>query len=65
LPAIAAIADYNYFINKQIENERTITIIKKLEENEIIREIARISSGEVNEITLNYARELRCKKMAS
>ena len=65
LPAIAAIADYNYFINKQIENERTITTIKKLEENEIIHEIARISSGEVNEITLNYARELRCKKMAS
>ena len=65
LPAIAAIADYNYFINKQIENERTITTIKKLEENEIIHEIARISSGEVNEITLNYARELRYKKMAS
>ena len=65
LPVIAAIADYNYFINKQIENERTITTIKKLEENEIIHEIARISSGEVNEITLNYARELRCKKMAS
>ena len=65
LPVIAAIADYNYFINKQIENERTITTIKKLEENEIIHEIARISSGEVNEITLNYARELRYKKMAS
>ena len=36
LPSIAAIADYNYFINKSIENERTITTIKKLEENEKI-----------------------------
>ena len=65
LPSIAAIADYNYFINKQIENERTITTIKRLEEIEIIHEIARISSGEINEATLNYARELRCKRMAS
>ena len=64
LPSIAAIADYNYFINKSIENERTITTIKKLEENEIIHEIARISSGEINEATLNYARELRCKRYA-
>ena len=65
LPSIAAIADYNYFINKQIENERTITKIKRLEETEIIHEIARISSGEINEATLNYARELRCKRMVS
>lgn len=65
LPSIAAIADYNYFINKQIENERTITTIKRLEETEIIHEIARISSGEINEATLNYAKELRCKRMAS
>ena len=65
LPSIAAIADYNYFINKSIENERTTTTIKRLEENEIIQEIARISSGEINEATLNYARELRCKKLVS
>ena len=64
LPSIAAIADYNYFINKSIENERTITTIKKLEENEIIHEIARISSGEINEATLNFAKELRYKKLA-
>ena len=65
LPSIAAVADYNYFINKSIQNERTITTIKKLEETEIIHEIARISSGEINEVTLNYAKELRCKKMVS
>ena len=65
LPSIAAVADYNYFINKSIQNERTITTIKQLKETEIIHEIARISSGEINEVTLNYAKELRCKKMVS
>ena len=64
LPSIAAVADYNYFINKSIQNERTITTIKQLEETEIIHEIARISSGEINEVTLSYAKELRGKKYA-
>ena len=64
LPAIAAVADYNYFINKDVKNERTITKIKRLEESEIIKEIARISSGEINDITIKYAEELRCKKFA-
>ena len=62
LPNIAASADYNYFISKNIKQERTKTQIKLLEENEVIREIARISSGEINEITLKYAEKLRNKK---
>ena len=59
LPNIAAMADNNYFISKNIVNERTNTNIKKLDENEILQEIARISSGEINEISLKYAEELR------
>ena len=62
LPNIAAIADYNYFISKRIQNERTNTNIKLLNENEVINEIARISSGEINEATIKYATELRNKK---
>ncbi len=62
LPNIAAIADYNYFISKHIQNERTNTNIKLLNENEVINEIARISSGEINEATIKYAAELRNKK---
>ena len=62
LPNIAAMADYNYFISKQIAEERTKTQIKLLEEKEVIQEIARISSGEINEISLQYANELRNKK---
>lgn len=62
LPNIAAIADFNYFISKNVNNERTSTAIKLLREDEVINEIARISSGEINEITLKYAYELRNKK---
>ena len=62
LPNIAASADYNYFISKNINNDRTKTQIKLLEENEVINEIARISSGEINEVTIKYATELRNKK---
>ena len=62
LPNIAAVADYNYFISKNVKEERTKTQIKLLKENEVIEEIARISSGEINEVTLQYAYELRNKK---
>jgi len=59
LAAIAASADSNYFISKKVENERTATSVKLLNEQEVLQEIARISSGEVNEVTLQYANELR------
>jgi len=59
LAAIAASADSNYFISKKVENERTSTSVKLLNEQEVLQEIARISSGEVNEVTLQYANELR------
>ena len=62
LPNIAAIADYNYFISKNVYEERTKTQVKLLKENEVIEEIARISSGEINEVTIKYATELRNKK---
>ena len=62
LPNIAAVADYNYFISKEVKEERTKTNIKLLKEEEVIKELARISSGEINEVTLKYAEKLRSKK---
>jgi len=62
LPNIAAMADYNYFISKEICEERTKTQVRLLQESEVIKEIARISSGEINEVSLQYANELRNKK---
>ena len=64
LPNIAAYADYNYSISKNIKNDRTRTSIKLLNENEVINEIARISSGEINDATIKYACELRNKKVS-
>ena len=64
LPNIAAVADYHYFISKSIVNDRTSTSIKQLNEQEIIQEIARISSGEINDISVKYAEKLRLKKLA-
>lgn len=62
LPNIAALADAHYYISKDVINERTRTNIKTLCEEEKIKEIARISSGEINEISVKYAKELRNKK---
>ena len=64
LPSIAAIAYYNYFISKRVINERTNTNIKLLNEKETLEEIARISSGEINEATIQYAMQLRNKKVS-
>ena len=61
LANIAAKADYNYFISKRVIGERTNTNIELLKEDEVIKEIARISSGEINDTTIQYAKELRNK----
>ncbi len=62
LASIAAEADYNYFISKSIMGDRTNTNIKQLNEEETIKEIARISSGDINEVSIQYATELRNKR---
>ncbi len=59
LANIAAKGDYNYYISKEAKENRTKTSIKKLSEEEIIKEIARIASGDINEITLEHAKNLR------
>ena len=59
LPNIAACADYNYFISKNSIENRTLTSIRLLTENETLEEIARISFGDVTKAALQYASELR------
>lgn len=58
-PSIAAKGDSNFFISKETTDGRTHTNIKKLNENEIIDEIARISNGDITEIARKHASELR------
>ena len=61
LAVIAAKGDANYYIHKEVVEGQTKTRVQKLKEDEIIREIARIASGEINEVSLEHARVLRNK----
>ena len=59
LPQVAAIADNHYYISKSVNDGRTETSLKELDEKQKIREIARMLSGsEITELTLKYAEEL-------
>ena len=62
LATIAAKGEYNYYIYKSVNNNKTNTKIKLLNEEETIKEIARIESGELTEIAISHARELRKNK---
>ena len=57
--SVAAKGQYNYYISKNVVNNKTCTNIKQLSEEETIEEIARMSTGEVTEVAKDYARELR------
>lgn len=59
LPSIAAKGDYNYYISKKVKGDTTTTCIKMLNEEETISEIARIANGDVTDVALANARELR------
>ena len=61
LGSIAAKGDYNYYISKNVENNKTKTNIELLDEEKTLKEIARIVSGEITEISLKHALELRNK----
>lgn len=64
LASIAARGDYNYYICKEVKDNKTHTKIKKLNEDETLKEIARISTGIINDISINHAKELRNYKVA-
>ena len=59
LANIAAQGTYNYYISKVIENNKTKTKVEKLNEEKTIKEIARIASGDINEISIEHAKQLR------
>ena len=59
LATIAAQGDNNYYIYKEVNNGKTNTNIKLLNEEETLYEIARISNGEITDTALQNAKELR------
>ena len=64
LASIAAKGEYNYYIYKEIQDNKTNTKIKLLNEDETIQEIARIASGEITDVAISHAKELRKKDVA-
>jgi len=58
-PSIAAKGDENFYISKISKEGRTFTRVKKLNEDEVINEVARISNGEITETARKHAMELR------
>ncbi len=60
LPQIAAMADTHFQIEKSVVEERSVTRIRKLEEEDSIKELARMLGGaSITETVLNNAREMK------
>ena len=59
LANIAAQGDYNYYISKSVVDGKTKTNIKNLNEEETLKEIARIATGDINDISIEHAKQLR------
>ncbi len=60
LPQIAAMADYHYVIKKEVENNKTVTKIRKLGKEEVIDELARIIGGcEITEAIKTSAAQMK------
>ncbi|MDD4801698.1 MAG: DNA repair protein RecN [Syntrophomonas sp.] len=58
-PQVASYADQNYVIEKIVKNNKTLTKIKKLDENEKVLEIARMLDGDnYSCLTLEHAQEM-------
>lgn len=61
LAQIAAKADHHYKVEKQVDQGRTVSRVRLLDEQERLEEIARMLSGNTSEAALSHARELLAK----
>ncbi len=60
LPQIAAMADSHYFIRKQTDQKNTQTMIRKLDNEESLKEISRMISGDQwSETSMEHAKEMK------
>lgn len=60
LPQIAAMSDVHFLIEKSAKKDRTVTTIKKISEEDDLRELARMLGGaEITEAALQNAKEMK------
>ena len=59
LPQVAAAADNQYLIQKQVQDGRTSTTVLPLDEDQRVEEVARMLAGaEITDLTIKHAQEL-------
>ncbi|QXM06032.1 DNA repair protein RecN [Crassaminicella indica] len=59
LPQIASMADHHFYIEKNYQNNSTLTNVHKLSENDRIKELGRLLGGiTLTDLTLEHAREM-------
>ncbi len=58
LPQIASRAGVHYLVEKEEKSGRTISLIRRVEGEERVKEIARLLSGETSDLSLEHARAL-------
>ncbi len=59
LPQVASYAANHYIVEKQVKKDRTITLIKELDYDARVQEIARMLAGEnVSQIAIKHAKEM-------
>ena len=60
LPQIAAMSDVHFLIEKNAKKDRTVTTIRKISEEDDLRELARMLGGaEITEAALQNAKEMK------
>lgn len=60
LPQIAAMSDVHFLIEKSAKKDRTVTTIKRISEEDDLRELARMLGGaEITEAALQNAKEMK------
>lgn len=60
LPQIASMADYHYLVEKKVENNQTVSGIKRLSEMDAVSELARMLGGtEITDTVRKSAEEMR------
>lgn len=59
LPQIASMADTHFYISKEAASGKTVTSIKKLDDNSRINEVARMLGGaQLTDLTIKHAEEM-------
>ena len=56
LSQVASFGKNHFFISKQVENEKTRTTVKRLDDEARVYEIARLLGGTVSDFSINHAR---------